>query len=67
MFNSNYPTNYLKCSEIDVGLPPEQMGNSEVGHMHIGAGRLIEQDLTKINKVVSSDQLDHIELCQVVC
>lgn len=62
MFNSNYPTNYLKCSGTDVGLPPEQMGNSEVGHMHIGAGRLIEQDLTKINKVVNSNQLDHIEL-----
>ena len=49
-FNSNYSTNYLKCSGVDVGLPPQQMGNSEVGHMHIGAGRLIEQDLTKINK-----------------
>ena len=61
MFNSNYPTNYLKCSGIDVGLPPEQMGNSEVGHMHIGAGRLIEQDLTKINRAISNNQLDQIE------
>ena len=61
-FNSNYPTNYLKCSGVDVGLPPQQMGNSEVGHMHIGAGRLVEQDLTKINKVIAGNQLEQIEV-----
>ncbi len=61
-FNATYPINYLKCSGSDVGLPPEQMGNSEVGHMHIGAGRLVEQDLTKINKVIARNQLAQNEV-----
>ena len=42
----------LNCSGSDVGLPDRQMGNSEVGHMHMGAGRLIDQDLSKINKQI---------------
>jgi 2,3-bisphosphoglycerate-independent phosphoglycerate mutase len=40
----------LAASGTSVGLPPQQMGNSEVGHLCIGAGRVIEQDLTRINK-----------------
>ena len=42
-----------KASGIDVGLPPLQMGNSEVGHLNIGAGRIVYQDLTRISKSIS--------------
>jgi 2,3-bisphosphoglycerate-independent phosphoglycerate mutase len=42
----------LDASGLSVGLPPGQMGNSEVGHMHMGAGRLVFQDLTRINNAI---------------
>jgi len=45
----NYPNSRLKASGENVGLPDGQMGNSEVGHLNIGAGRIIYQDLVKIN------------------
>lgn len=45
----NYPNAYLLASGEDVGLPEGQMGNSEVGHLNIGAGRVVYQDLVKIN------------------
>lgn len=44
----------IDASGASVGLPPKQMGNSEVGHMHIGAGRLIPQDLTEINIAIKN-------------
>lgn len=44
-----YPSTTLGASGIDVGLPPGQMGNSEVGHLNIGAGRVVYQDLTRIS------------------
>ncbi|KGP63071.1 phosphoglyceromutase [Legionella norrlandica] len=43
----------LQASGLPVGLPAEQMGNSEVGHMHIGAGRIIQQDFTRINEAIN--------------
>ncbi|CAM4427120.1 MAG: 2,3-bisphosphoglycerate-independent phosphoglycerate mutase [Legionella sp.] len=43
----------LNASGLPVGLPDEQMGNSEVGHMHIGAGRVIQQDFTRINQSIA--------------
>jgi len=46
------PHTLLSASGLDVGLPPGQMGNSEVGHMTLGAGRIIYQDLTRINKAI---------------
>lgn len=46
---SKYPGSYLKACGEDVGLPKGQMGNSEVGHLNIGAGRIVYQDLVKIN------------------
>jgi len=49
-FKKNYPNSRLHASGEDVGLPDGQMGNSEVGHLNIGAGRVIYQDLVKINK-----------------
>src|SRR6188508_1875819 len=48
------PHAFLRTSGEDVGLPPGQMGNSEVGHLNIGAGRLVMQDLPRINQAVST-------------
>jgi 2,3-bisphosphoglycerate-independent phosphoglycerate mutase len=48
-FKENFPNSRLHASGEDVGLPEGQMGNSEVGHLNIGAGRIIYQDLVKIN------------------
>ena len=47
-----YPTGHLKASGLDVGLPDGQMGNSEVGHLNIGAGRIVYQSLTRINEAI---------------
>lgn len=49
---SQYPNTTIKCSGLDVGLPNGQMGNSEVGHTNIGAGRIVYQDLTRITKSI---------------
>ena len=46
----DYPHSELQASGENVGLPDGQMGNSEVGHLNIGAGRIVYQDLVKINK-----------------
>lgn len=48
----NWPHTLLDCSGASVGLPDDQMGNSEVGHLHLGCGRLLAQDLTRINNAV---------------
>jgi 2,3-bisphosphoglycerate-independent phosphoglycerate mutase len=48
----HYPHMLISASGVDVGLPDEQMGNSEVGHMHLGAGRVIDQELTRIGKAI---------------
>ena len=48
-----YPTTTLHAHGKYVGLPPEQVGNSEAGHMNIGAGRLVEQDAVKISKSIN--------------
>tara|TARA_R110002096_G_scaffold147671_19_gene307765 strand:- start:28808 stop:30364 length:1557 start_codon:yes stop_codon:yes gene_type:complete len=52
-----YPVSYISTSGEDVGLPKGQMGNSEVGHLNLGAGRIVYQDLTRINKAIEEDQL----------
>jgi len=55
--NANYPNSYvLTCGE-NVGLPDGQMGNSEVGHLNIGAGRIVYQDLVKINKACADGSI----------
>lgn len=46
----------LEASGLPVGLPDAQMGNSEVGHMHIGAGRIIQQDFTRINQSIETGE-----------
>lgn len=52
-----YPGSKLSASGLDVGLPEGQMGNSEVGHLNLGAGRIVYQDLTRINKAIASGEL----------
>ncbi|MEJ8804341.1 2,3-bisphosphoglycerate-independent phosphoglycerate mutase [Pontibacter sp. H249] len=52
-----YPNTYLQASGEAVGLPEGQMGNSEVGHMNIGAGRVVYQDLVRINKTIADHKL----------
>ena len=47
------PMTYIGASGMDVGLPDGQMGNSEVGHTNIGAGRVVYQELTRITKSIS--------------
>lgn len=54
---STYPMTKINASEEFVGLPKGQMGNSEVGHLNIGAGRIIYQDLTKITKEAETGKL----------
>ena len=53
-----YPNSRLEASGLAVGLPAGQMGNSEVGHMNLGAGRVVYQDLVKVNKAVDEHTLD---------
>lgn len=52
-FAANFPATRLDASGLNVGLPPGQMGNSEVGHLNIGAGRIIYQELTRISKSIA--------------
>jgi 2,3-bisphosphoglycerate-independent phosphoglycerate mutase len=54
----NYPNSKLEASGEAVGLPEGQMGNSEVGHMNLGAGRVVYQELGRINKAVKDNELD---------
>jgi 2,3-bisphosphoglycerate-independent phosphoglycerate mutase len=53
-----YPHSKLEASGLAVGLPAGQMGNSEVGHMNIGAGRVVYQDLVRVNKAIEEKELN---------
>src|SRR4029077_20230953 len=59
-----YPWGKLSASGLDVGLPPGQMGNSEVGHLNLGAGRIVYQDLTRINKAIAEGELKRNEVAR---
>ena len=59
MFYSRYPWVALEASGVRVGLPEGQMGNSEVGHLNIGAGRIVYQDITRIDHSIASGALFH--------
>jgi 2,3-bisphosphoglycerate-independent phosphoglycerate mutase len=68
----SYPNTRIRTSGLDVGLPSSQMGNSEVGHTNIGAGRIVYQDLTRISKSITDGDffekeefLDAIENCKI--
>ncbi|MCP4550061.1 MAG: 2,3-bisphosphoglycerate-independent phosphoglycerate mutase [bacterium] len=52
-----YPHAQIESSGLSVGLPHGQMGNSEVGHLNLGAGRIVDQDITRIDKIVDSGLL----------
>jgi 2,3-bisphosphoglycerate-independent phosphoglycerate mutase len=54
---ANYPWGKISGSGEDVGLPDGQMGNSEVGHLNLGAGRVVYQDLTRINKSIRDGEM----------
>ena len=60
IFASN-PKTQIGASGMDVGLPDGQMGNSEVGHTNIGAGRIVYQELTRITKTIAEDKLKENE------
>lgn len=57
-----YPKGFVSASGLDVGLPDGQMGNSEVGHLNLGAGRIVYQDLTRINKSIADGEMPDIEV-----
>jgi 2,3-bisphosphoglycerate-independent phosphoglycerate mutase len=58
----NVPNSLIKTYGLSVGLPEGQMGNSEVGHMTIGSGRILYQDLVKINMAIQNDTLKDNEV-----
>jgi len=58
----HYPNNTLTTFGEEVGLPEGQMGNSEVGHMNIGAGRIVWQELARINKAIREGELEKNQL-----
>ncbi len=60
----NYPSAQLRTDGLNVGLPEGQMGNSEVGHMNLGAGRIVYQDLAKINLAVANGTLSQEPVLQ---
>jgi len=60
----DYPRSRLSASGVDVGLPEGQMGNSEVGHLNLGAGRIVYQDLTRINKAIEDGELQRNRVLQ---
>ena len=51
-----YPNTLIRASEHFVGLPDGQMGNSEVGHLNIGAGRIVQMDITRIDALIAADE-----------
>ena len=55
---ATYPHSQLQASGENVGLPDGQMGNSEVGHLNIGAGRVVYQDLVKINRAIKDGSIE---------
>jgi len=56
-----YPHTLISASGFDVGLPDGQMGNSEVGHLTIGSGRIIQQELVRISNIVKNNQLGSVK------
>ena len=59
---AKFPNTLIHTSGPSVGLPEGQMGNSEVGHMNIGAGRVVHMDITRIDLLIANKQLDDVKL-----
>jgi 2,3-bisphosphoglycerate-independent phosphoglycerate mutase len=64
MLYEKYPKGMVSASGLDVGLPEGQMGNSEVGHLNLGAGRVVYQELTRINKSIADGEMQKNEVLQ---
>jgi 2,3-bisphosphoglycerate-independent phosphoglycerate mutase len=65
--SAEYPHMLIQTSGMAVGLPDGQMGNSEVGHVNLGAGRIVYQDFTRITKAITDGEFQHNSaLCQAV-
>jgi len=64
---ADYPHGTLDASGAAVGLPPGQMGNSEVGHLNIGAGRVVYQDLTRISKAIEDGDFFENRVLRQAC
>lgn len=64
---AKYPHTQLSACGLDVGLPEGQMGNSEVGHLNIGAGRIIYQELTRISKEIKEGTFFDNEALNYAC
>src|SRR5438445_2099774 len=62
--NKTFPNTLIHTSGPFVGLPEGQMGNSEVGHLNIGAGRVVHMDITRIDLLIANNQLDQVPLFQ---
>lgn len=63
----NYPHTLINASGTNVGLPGDQMGNSEVGHMNIGSGRVIDQDFTRIAKAIDDGSFFDNDILRTSC
>ena len=65
--SKEYANTLISASGLDVGLPDGQMGNSEVGHTNIGAGRIVYQELTRVTKAIQDgDFFENKVLCKAV-
>src|SRR5882672_577364 len=64
---SSYPRTLLDASGLAVGLPDGQMGNSEVGHLNLGAGRVVPQDLVRISQSIQSGAFYQIPALAELC
>ena len=63
---TKYPNAQLRTDGLNVGLPEGQMGNSEVGHMNLGAGRIVFQELQRINNACSSGEIKNEKVAECV-
>jgi len=64
---NDYPHTLISGSGTDVGLPDEQMGNSEVGHLNLGSGRVVYQDFSRITKAISDGEFQQNQvICQAI-
>src|SRR6201995_4207860 len=64
---AEYPNTLLHASDHFVGLPDGQMGNSEVGHLNIGAGRVVQMDITRIDAMIANGSFyEHPEIVRAI-
>lgn len=64
---AGFPRTLLEASGLAVGLPEGQMGNSEVGHLNLGAGRVVPQDLVRISQSIQNGEFYNLEPLVQLC